>query len=98
MSGHILNVLQSPHISEKATLLGDKSNQYVFKVRKDSSKTDIKKAIETSFGVNVVNISVMNMKPRKMRLGRIEGTRKAWKKAIVRLKEGEVINFGGKES
>lgn len=98
MSGHLLNVLLSPHISEKAAVLGDKSNQYVFKVRQDSTKTDVKKAVESAFKVSVTNVSVINNKPRKKRHGRIEGTRKAWKKAIVRLKDGETIDFGGKES
>lgn len=98
MSDHIINLIQAPHVSEKATLLGEKCGQYVFKVRKDSNKADIKKAIESSFGVNVESVRVMNSKPLKIRMGRIQGTRKAWKKAIVSLKKGEAINFGGTES
>lgn len=98
MSGHLLNVLLSPHLSEKAALLGDKSNQYVFKVRTDSTKTQVKKAVESAFKVTVTDVNVINTKPRKKRHGRVEGTRKAWKKAIVSLKKGDTIDFGGTES
>ena len=84
--------LKSPHITEKATALSSQ-NQYVFKVEKKSNKTEIKKAIEEVYGVGVLNVNIINIPRKKRRLGRIEGFKPGYKKAIVKLKEGEKIEI-----
>ncbi|PIW92007.1 MAG: 50S ribosomal protein L23 [Candidatus Nealsonbacteria bacterium CG_4_8_14_3_um_filter_37_23] len=83
-------ILKSPHVTEKATDLA-KGNQYIFKVWPRSNKTEIKKAIEDLYGVKVVSVKVIKVPRRRRRLGRIEGWRKGYKKAIVKLKEGQKI-------
>ena len=83
-------VLQKPHVTEKATDLV-KKNQYVFRVEKGVNKKDIKKTIEDVYGVDVLHVRVIKVPPKKRRLGRIEGFRKGYKKAIVRIKEGQKI-------
>lgn len=93
----ILKVLLSPHISEKSTFVNE-NNQYVFKVIKDATKPAIKAAVEKLFNVKVVSVQVVNLKPKKVRFGRIEGTRKAWKKAYVRLADGNEIDFTGAQA
>lgn len=83
-------VLKEPHITEKATDLVEK-NQYVFKVWPQANKTEIKKAIEDLYGVKVVEVKIIKVPPKRRRLGRIEGWRKGYKKAIVKIKEGQKI-------
>ena len=83
-------ILKSPHITEKATDLL-KQNQYVFRVWPRSNKTEIKKTIEGMYGVEVVNVKVINIHPKRRRLGRTLGWRGGYKKAIIRIKEGQKI-------
>ena len=80
-------------ISEKGTILRDESNRYVFKVHPQSNKIELKKAIETAFSVKVLDIKTMNVKGKAKRLGRFAGRRSNWKKAIIRLKEGDSIDI-----
>ncbi len=83
-------VLKGPHITEKATDLINK-NQYVFEVFPRAGKTEIKRAVEDLYGVNVVSVRIINVPSKKRRLGRIEGERKGYKKAIVKITEGQKI-------
>jgi large subunit ribosomal protein L23 len=85
-------ILEAPHITEKATALAGK-NQYVFKVWSKANKTEIKKAIEDLYGVEVLDVKTINLPAKRRRLGRIEGWRKGYKKAIVRIKEGQKIEI-----
>jgi len=85
-------VLRFPHISEKATKLAEE-NQYVFNVYKQANKTEIKKAIEGLYGVDVLSVKVINIPKRRRRLGRITGWRKGYKKAIVKIKKGQKIEI-----
>lgn len=85
-------ILKFPHITEKATELS-KENQYVFKVFPRANKTEIKKAVEEVFGVNVLSVKIIKVPRKKRRLGRIEGWRKGYKKAIVKIKEGQKIEI-----
>lgn len=96
-NAHLYNVIRRPIVSEKSTSLADKNNQYVFEVSKASSKHDIKSAIENIFGVNVESIQVLNVRGKQKQFSQIKGRRNDWKKAYVRLKEGQEINFVGKE-
>ena len=91
------NVLLSPHVTEKATLIGESSNQFVFKVIQDASKGEIKHAVETMFSVEVDSVRTVNIKGKTKRFGWRMGKRKNWKKAYVRLKEGHDIDFVGGE-
>ncbi len=93
----LLNVLLSPHISEKSTMAGDKHNQVVFKVATDATKAEIKRAVEMLFEVEVDKVSLCNVLGKRKRHGAYEGRRSAWKKAYVSLKPGHDIDFMGAE-
>jgi large subunit ribosomal protein L23 len=84
--------LKSPHITEKASDL-TKVNQYIFKVFPRANKTEIKKAVENLYGVNVISVKIINIPPKRRTLGRISGWRKGYKKAIVKIKEGQKIEL-----
>jgi large subunit ribosomal protein L23 len=93
----LMTVLLGPHISEKGPLLAEKSNQIVFKVRRDANKAEIRKAVELMFDVKVEGVQVVNNRGKSKRFGRMTGTRASWKKAYVRLAEGQDIDFLGAE-
>ena len=83
-------VLKSPHITEKSSDLADK-NQYVFKVYPKINKIEIRKAIEELYVVKVVSIKTINVPAKQKRLGKNIGEQKGYKKAIVKIKEGQKI-------
>jgi len=91
----IRSVLIAPHISEKTTNLNEKNKQIVFKVRPDSNKTQIKKAVEKLFDVKVASVKTVSVKGKKKRSGMRIGTTKAWKKAYIILTEGQDIDLMG---
>ena len=91
------NVLLAPHVTEKATLVGDASNQFVFKVATDANKGEIKHAVEAMFNVEVDSVKTLNINGKVKRQGYRTGRRKNWKKAYVRLKPGHDIDFIGGE-
>lgn len=93
----IMKVLLGPHVTEKAAIAGEASNQYVFQVAKDATKPEIKQAVEMLFEVEVDAVRVSNMKGKIKRFGQQMGRRKDWKKAYVRVKEGQTIDFMGGE-
>ena len=86
------NILKEPHISEKATNLGA-LDKYVFKVYNNVNKQEVKKAVEGIYGVDVLSVKVINIPPKKRRLGRQEGFRKGYIKAVVTIKEGQKIEI-----
>jgi large subunit ribosomal protein L23 len=83
-------VLISPHVTEKATGLA-RENQYVFKVHSAAGKIEIKKAVKQLFKVTPIKVNVSNIQGKKRRVGRIQGRRPGFKKAIITLKAGETI-------
>ncbi|NIP15534.1 MAG: 50S ribosomal protein L23 [Pseudomonadales bacterium] len=89
----LYTVLLEPHFSEKVAILGDRSNQYGFKVAKDATKDEIKQAVEQLFKVTVENVSTMNVKGKVKRTVRGLSRGKSWKKAYVRVAEGQEIDF-----
>lgn len=93
----LMNVLLEPHVSEKSTIAGDKANQMVFKVTTDATKSEIKQAVELLFEVKVDDVQVINVKGKTKRTQMGVGRRKDWKKAYIRLQEGQDINFVGAE-
>ena len=81
-------------LTEKATLLSDKLNKYVFRVRPSANKIQIKRAIETIFKKKVVDVNTANFAGKKKRERRaVFGRRANWKKAIVTLKAGEKLDI-----
>ena len=88
----IYQVLKGPMLTEKGTLLKETENKVVFKVATTANKIEIKKAVEDIFKVKVDRVSTMNYKGKTKRLGRFEGKRPDWKKAIVTLKKGEKLD------
>ena len=92
----VMTVIQGPHLSEKAHFSAEQ-NQIVFKVRPDATKSEIKKAVELLFEVTVEKVTVMNYKGKQKRHGLTRGRRANWKKAYVKLAEGESIDFLGGE-
>jgi large subunit ribosomal protein L23 len=93
----LMNVLLEPHVSEKSSNAGEKANQMVFKVATDATKTEIKQAVELLFEVKVDDVQVANVKGKTKRSQTGVGRRKDWKKAYIRLQEGQDINFVGAE-
>lgn len=91
------NILLSPHVTEKATLIGESSNQFVFKVIQDANKGEIKNAVESMFKVEVDSVRTVKVKGKTKRFGSSMGRRKNWKKAYVKLKPGHDIDFIGGE-
>ena len=94
----LYNVILAPHVSEKSTRAAEKSNQIVFRVRRDASKPVIKAAVEKMFSVQVETVTVSNVKGKQKKFGSTPGSRQDWKKAYVRLKPGQDINFAGVET
>lgn len=94
----LMQVLLGPHVSEKTTAAADGSGQVVFKVRKDASKAEIRRAVELLFEVKVAGVSVVSMPGKAKRFGARTGRRSSWKKAYVRLAPGQDIDFVGGES
>jgi large subunit ribosomal protein L23 len=86
-------VLLGAHISEKTTVVADTANQFVFKVAKDASRPEIKRAVEQIYGVNVESVSVANVKGKVKRTVRGLSKRASWKKAYVRVAAGQDIDF-----
>ncbi|MEA3452885.1 MAG: 50S ribosomal protein L23 [Patescibacteria group bacterium] len=83
-------MLKRPHITEKATELTSE-NQYMFRVSSRSNKIEIKKAVSDVYGVKVESVRIINVPPKKRRLGKTQGWRKGYKKAIVKIKKGQEI-------
>ena len=88
----VWRTLKEPHITEKATDL-NKEDKYVFKVWPKANKTEIKKAIEELYGVDVLSVNILRVHPKQRRLGRTRGFRKGYKKAVVKVKKGQKIEL-----
>lgn len=90
----LFNVVKTIRLSEKATLLGENNNEYVFIVDPKANKLEIKQAVEKLFGKKVLAVRTANFAGKKKRERRADfGRTNHWKKAIVRLKEGERIDL-----
>ncbi|MFY9462332.1 MAG: 50S ribosomal protein L23 [Candidatus Sungiibacteriota bacterium] len=82
-----------PRVTEKATRLIEGANQYTFEVSDKANADFIKRAVEGKYGVRVRKVNVLNQPGKKVRLGRQEGWRKGFKKAMVTLEHGQSIEF-----
>ena len=87
----IYYVIRKPLVTEKSTIARDEENKYLFEVDRRATKIDIRNAVEKIFKVNVVNVRTMNMTGKKKRMGRFAGRRRNWKKAVITLTPGSVI-------
>ena len=91
-----MDILKKPLVTEKASELNE-ANKYAFVVDKRANKVEIKKAVEDMYGVSVVNINTMNylgkLKTRYTKAGFISGRKPSFKKAIVEVAEGDMIDF-----
>ncbi len=87
----IYDIIKEPIITEKSMALKEKENKYVFAVSPKANKIEIKNAVEKFFNVKVVSVATLNVKPRSKRMGQYEGYTQAYKKAIVKLAEGNTI-------
>ena len=88
----LMKVLLSGILSEKSANAAE-SNQVVFRVATDATKPEIRRAVELMFEVNVEDVHVLNVKGKSKRFGAMQGKRSDWRKAYVRLKEGDSIDF-----
>ena len=92
MNNKKYEIIYAPIITEKAAVMAEE-NKYAFKVSPKANKTEIKQAIESIFNVKVVSITTANSHPKKKRVGKYTGMTDKYKKAIVKLAEGNSINF-----
>jgi len=86
------HVLQLHLLTEKSSRLKETKNIYVFRVDKRANKPEIRLAVEKAFGVKVQSVRTMVMPGKPKRLGNFAGRTPAWKKAVIKLKEGEQIS------
>jgi large subunit ribosomal protein L23 len=86
-------VLKAPIVSEKSTMIADKHEQVAFRVIQDATKQEVKAAVELLFKVQVEKVSILNQKGKQKKFGRFIGRRDNVRKAYVRLKPGQEINF-----
>ncbi len=91
------NPLLQPWLTEKSTRLTEQQGQYAFKVKAGADKTDIRRAVEEKFGVDVQSVRTVNCygkaKRQYTRKGLIAGKKSNWKKAVITLKKGQVIDY-----
>ncbi len=89
----LMNVLIAPHVTEKTSLAMQNHNQYTFRVKRNATKTDIKAAVELMFEVKVAGVQVVNEPGKTRRFGKMQGRTQDWKKAYVRLVQGQAIDY-----
>jgi large subunit ribosomal protein L23 len=92
-----MSIIIKPIITEKVTKDGELFNRFGFVVDKKANKVQIKKAVEAAYGVTVVEVNTMNVRPDRAtkytKSGLIQGKTNSYKKAIVQVQEGETIDF-----
>jgi large subunit ribosomal protein L23 len=89
----LMQILLAPVVSEKSSMDADSSRRYTFKVVTDATKAEISAAVEMLFDVKVEKVQTLNVNGKRKRFGQIQGKRKDWKKAMVRLQQGQDIDF-----
>ena len=93
----LYQVLLAPHISEKTATAAEMEGRHTFKVSPTATKLEVRKAVEKLFDVSVRSVQIINVRGKTKRFGAGEGKRSDWKKAIVRLADGQDIDFMGIE-
>jgi large subunit ribosomal protein L23 len=92
----LINILIAPHITEKTSLAMQNNNSYAFRVLRESTKPEIKAAVELMFSVKVANVNVVNETGKTRRMGKVQGRTQDIKKAYVRLAPGQTIDYEAK--
>lgn len=92
------DIIIRPIITEKSMRYMDKDNKVTFEVAKGTNKIEVARAVEHIFGVDVEKVNIMNVKPKKKRVGRYVGKTKAVRKAIVKIKAGQDIDLFGENT
>jgi large subunit ribosomal protein L23 len=93
MKTGIHGILLKPLLTEKITAMRESTNTLGFLVHRDANRLQIKQAVETLLKVKVERVNVMNVLGKVKRLGRFSGKRSDWKKAFVKLKQGEKLEL-----
>ena len=86
------DIIKAPIITEQSSKLIESQNAYTFEVDRKANKVEIKKAVEEIFNVTVVRVNTVNVLPKFKRMGKYEEYKQAYKKAIVKLAEGQKID------
>ncbi|MEJ2534456.1 MAG: 50S ribosomal protein L23 [Gammaproteobacteria bacterium] len=94
----LYSILRAPRVTEKTARVGEQGNQYVFHVDPTATKGEIRDAVEHLFEVSVESVRVVNVKGKRKNFRMRPGKRSDWKKAYVRVQEGQVIDLLGNES
>ena len=94
----LYEVLIRPHVSEKTAMSAEMQGRHAFRVARDATKIEVRQAVEKLFDVNVLGVQIVNVRGKNKRFGQTNGKRSGWRKAIVRLAEGEDLDFTGTES
>lgn len=89
----LYQVLLTPHVSEKTSLASELSGRHTFRVASDANKLEVRRAVEKLFDVSVKSVQMINVKGKTKRFAAGTGKRSDWKKAVVRLAEGQDIDF-----
>ena len=89
----LMTVLIAPHVTEKTSLAMQNNNQYTFRVRRDATKDDVRRAVELMFDVKVRGVQIVNEPGKRRRFGRTAGRTQDWKKAYVSLAQGQTIDY-----
>lgn len=89
----LYQVLLSPHVSEKTAMATELSERHTFRVARDATKIEVRRAVEKLFGVDVRSVQILNVPGKQKKFGQALGKRSDWKKAVVRLAEGQDIDF-----
>lgn len=88
----VIGVLIRPHLTEKSNAAGSRG-WYAFRVAPGANKITIRRAVEDRYGIGVEKVRVLSVRPKKIRLGRIEGKSAGFRKAMVKLRQGQSIEF-----
>ncbi len=86
-------VVIKPLVTEKGTMMLSEGNWVTFRVHPDANKIDVREAIQKIFSVSVLQVNTQIVRGKRKRFGKTMGQSKAWKKAMVRLKEGDKIEI-----
>ncbi len=89
------DIIRRPLITERASELQEDHNKFVFVVRVDANKLEIKKAAEMMYNVRVLKVNTSSVSGKLKKMGRFQGRRANWKKAIITLADGDTIDFFG---
>lgn len=93
-NSNIYDIIRSPVVTEKTTIMSEQG-KYVFDVLASANKTTVKNAVEAIFGVKVAKVNILNVKGKVKRFKGILGLRQGYKKAIITVLDGQVIDFAG---